>query len=226
MVNMVLWFIMNSMTSFVLSVILFTLCIILQQPTSVWAQNTTQENLATRMRTISEDLNRQLEEIMVSQALNYTSINTTGLPYNATTKFYSKGMGRLYNATNMFMDIIQSKQAYPEGLFLHQLIIYQCFYSIFIKLIFINNKKMNFNVNKALSIDLLDKYKLQFFFSSHELFILTDVFLIKKKKSFVLFCHQLRLLLFYLHYYCLATGIFFFFSLSKGFVFVEKIYES
>ncbi|XP_044016661.1 prominin-like protein isoform X2 [Aphidius gifuensis] len=114
MVNMVL-FIMNSLTSFVLSVILLISCIV-QQPTTVSAQDTTQENLATRMRTISEDLNRQLEEIMVSQALNYTSINATGLPYNATTKFYSKGMGRLYNATNMFMDIIQSKQAYPEGL--------------------------------------------------------------------------------------------------------------
>lgn len=67
------------------------------------------------MRAIGEDVDRQLQDIMASQAINFTSINTTGLPYNATTKFNPKGMGQLYNVTNMFIDIIQSKQAYPEG---------------------------------------------------------------------------------------------------------------
>lgn len=74
-----------------------------------------QESLANRMRVISEDLDRQLNDIMASQAVNYTTVNTTGLPYNATTKFNPKGMGQLYNVTNMFIDFIQSKQAYPEG---------------------------------------------------------------------------------------------------------------
>ncbi|KAF7397837.1 hypothetical protein HZH68_009059 [Vespula germanica] len=73
-----------------------------------------QESLANRMRVISEDLDRQLNDIMASQAVNYTTVNTTGLPYNATTKFNPKGMGQLYNVTNMFIDFIQSKQAYPE----------------------------------------------------------------------------------------------------------------
>jgi len=67
------------------------------------------------MRAISEDLDRQLNEIMASQALSYTTVNTVALPYNATTKFNPKGMGQLYNVTNMFIDLVQSKQAYPNG---------------------------------------------------------------------------------------------------------------
>ncbi|KMQ91624.1 prominin-like isoform x8 protein [Lasius niger] len=67
------------------------------------------------MRAISEDLDRQLNEIMASQALTYSTIKIAGLPYNATTKFNPKGMGQLYNVTNMFIDLVQSKQAYPEG---------------------------------------------------------------------------------------------------------------
>lgn len=70
------------------------------------------------MRAISEDLDRQLNEIMASQALTYSTINIAGLPYNATTKFNPKGMGQLYNVTNMFIDFVQSKQAYPEGEYL------------------------------------------------------------------------------------------------------------
>ncbi|CAK9802254.1 hypothetical protein ANTPLA_LOCUS3143 [Anthophora plagiata] len=67
------------------------------------------------MRVISEDLDRQLNGIMASQALNYTTLNTTGLLYNATTKFNPKGMGQLYNVTNMFIDFVQGKQVYPEA---------------------------------------------------------------------------------------------------------------
>ncbi|XP_011640393.1 prominin-like protein isoform X6 [Pogonomyrmex barbatus] len=73
-------------------------------------------SLTSRMRAISEDLDRQLNEIMASQALSYSTINTVGLSYNATTKFNPKGMGQLYNVTNMFIDLVQSKQAYPEGM--------------------------------------------------------------------------------------------------------------
>ncbi|XP_017759376.1 PREDICTED: prominin-like protein isoform X3 [Eufriesea mexicana] len=76
-----------------------------------------QETLTNRMRVISEDLDRQLNDIMASQSLNYTTMNTTKLLYNATTKFNPKGMGQLYNVTNMFIDFVQSKQAYPEGMF-------------------------------------------------------------------------------------------------------------
>ncbi|XP_057323214.1 prominin-like protein isoform X2 [Microplitis mediator] len=74
------------------------------------------DDLTTKMRAISKDLDQQLQSIMASQAVNFTSVNTTGLSYNATTKFNPKGMGQLYNVTNMFINIIQSKQAYPEGL--------------------------------------------------------------------------------------------------------------
>jgi len=69
------------------------------------------------MRAISEDLDRQLNEIMASQALSYSTVNTVALPYNATTKFNPKGMGQLYNVTNTFIDLVQSKQAYPNGKF-------------------------------------------------------------------------------------------------------------
>ncbi|XP_032665091.1 prominin-like protein isoform X3 [Odontomachus brunneus] len=82
----------------------------------VWCPVFCQESLTNRMRTISEDLDRQLNEIMASQALSYSTVNTAGLPYNATTKFNPKGMGQLYNVTNMFIDLVQSKQAYPAGM--------------------------------------------------------------------------------------------------------------
>ncbi|XP_023289033.1 prominin-like protein [Orussus abietinus] len=75
-----------------------------------------QESLTARMRVISEDLDRQLNEIMTSRAVSYSTVRTTGLPYNASTRFNPKGMGNLYNVTNAFIDFIQSKQAYPEGI--------------------------------------------------------------------------------------------------------------
>lgn len=74
-----------------------------------------QETFANKMRVINEDLDRQLNEIMASEGRNYSTINTTGIPYAASTYFNPKGMGQLYNVTNMFIDLIQSKQAYPEG---------------------------------------------------------------------------------------------------------------
>ncbi|XP_071568502.1 prominin-like protein isoform X4 [Temnothorax nylanderi] len=82
----------------------------------LWPALSEETSLTGRMRAISEDLDRQLNEIMASQALTYTTVNTVGLPYNATTKFNPKGMGQLYNVTNVFIDLVQSKQAYPEGM--------------------------------------------------------------------------------------------------------------
>ncbi|XP_018371477.1 PREDICTED: LOW QUALITY PROTEIN: prominin-like protein [Trachymyrmex cornetzi] len=82
----------------------------------LWPVLSEETSLTGRMRAISEDLDRQLNEIMASQALSYSTVNTVGLPYNATTKFNPKGMGQLYNVTNIFIDLVQSKQAYPEGM--------------------------------------------------------------------------------------------------------------
>lgn len=64
---------------------------------------------------IGESLERKLNESMASQAVKYISVNSTGLPYNATTRFNPKGMRQLYNLTNMFINLIQDKQAYPDG---------------------------------------------------------------------------------------------------------------
>lgn len=97
----------------------FVLCIVLADKSAKDDgqdnENVGGGNLATRMRAISEDLDRQLQDVMASQAINFTMVNTTGLPYNATTKFNPKGMGQLYNVTNKFIDFVQSKQAIPEG---------------------------------------------------------------------------------------------------------------
>ncbi|XP_054007718.1 prominin-like protein isoform X2 [Hylaeus anthracinus] len=78
---------------------------------------TCQETLTNRMRVISEDLDRQLNGIMASQGLTYSTVNTSAVPYKATTEFDAKGMAQLYNVTNTFIDFVQSKQAYPEGMF-------------------------------------------------------------------------------------------------------------
>lgn len=64
---------------------------------------------------ISENLERKLNESMASQAVVYTSVNSTGLPYEASTRFRAKGMRQLYNITNMFINLIQDQQAYPDG---------------------------------------------------------------------------------------------------------------
>ncbi|XP_076182936.1 prominin-1-A isoform X1 [Ptiloglossa arizonensis] len=77
---------------------------------------TCQETLTNWMLVISKDLDRQLNEIMALQALDYTTMNTSGVPYKATTDFDAKGMGQLYNVTNTFIDFVQSKQAYPQGM--------------------------------------------------------------------------------------------------------------
>ncbi|XP_011499437.1 PREDICTED: prominin-like protein isoform X1 [Ceratosolen solmsi marchali] len=65
---------------------------------------------------MSERLARKLNETMALQSVAYSRVNETGLAYNATTKFNPRGMGQLYNVTNMFIDLVQRKQAYPEGM--------------------------------------------------------------------------------------------------------------
>ncbi|XP_031777823.1 prominin-like protein isoform X3 [Nasonia vitripennis] len=66
---------------------------------------------------LSESLERKLNETMSEHSVRYTPLNSTGRPnYTASTAFNPKGMGQLYNVTNMFIDFIQPKQAYPEGM--------------------------------------------------------------------------------------------------------------
>ena len=68
-----------------------------------------------RMREITKNLENNLQGMMKSHAVRYSFVNTTKLPYNASTKFYPRGMGELYNFTNIFIDLIFSKQLYPKG---------------------------------------------------------------------------------------------------------------
>ncbi|XP_078035778.1 prominin-1-A isoform X6 [Augochlora pura] len=74
-----------------------------------------QETLTNRMRVISEDLDRQLKGIMTTEVYNFSTV-IPSVNYAATTKYNPKGMGQLYNVTNTFIDFVQSKQAYPEGM--------------------------------------------------------------------------------------------------------------
>ena len=93
----------------VLSLVLVTLVTGGQQP----------QHLITDTALIGERLRTKLNESMALQSVTYTSFNSSqGLPYQASTTFHRKGMGRLYNYTNLFMDLIQPKQAYPEGRFI------------------------------------------------------------------------------------------------------------
>ena len=78
-------------------------------------QNSTAIGLTDRMRRISKNLDVQLNRMMSEHAIKYTYVNTTRLPFNASAKFHPKGMGELYNFTNIFIDLIFSKQLYPEG---------------------------------------------------------------------------------------------------------------
>jgi hypothetical protein len=64
---------------------------------------------------MSERLARRLNETMALQTVAYSRPNETGPSYNASTRFNPRGMGQLYNVTNMFIDLVQHKQAYPEG---------------------------------------------------------------------------------------------------------------
>ncbi|XP_058796560.1 prominin-like protein isoform X2 [Phymastichus coffea] len=69
--------------------------------------------------TMDKDLERKLNETMSKQVSpRYTPLNSSTLQvhYNASANFNPKGMGQLYNITNMFIDLVQPKQAYPEGL--------------------------------------------------------------------------------------------------------------
>lgn len=71
--------------------------------------------LAGRMHDISQDLDRQLYDVMARHEVRYSSVNTSALPYNATTRFNPIGMRQLYNATTIFVNFVQGKQAFPEG---------------------------------------------------------------------------------------------------------------
>ncbi|KAI4455960.1 prominin prom protein [Holotrichia oblita] len=64
---------------------------------------------------ISETLDRALFNVLEElQGPDYTAINVSAT-YYASTKFNPEGMAILYNLTNIFMDVLVNKDAYPEG---------------------------------------------------------------------------------------------------------------
>lgn len=71
-----------------------------------------------KMMGISENLEKALSDVLETSDIKYTEPNTN-VTYVSTTEFYPKGMQHLYNLTTMFIDIIQKKQAYPEGNYIY-----------------------------------------------------------------------------------------------------------
>ncbi|XP_014215519.1 prominin-like protein isoform X2 [Copidosoma floridanum] len=71
---------------------------------------------ATTTELGQRQLERRLNETIGAQPINYTVVNNTGVAYRSNTKYHHKGMKQLYNITNMFIDFVQDKQAYPEGM--------------------------------------------------------------------------------------------------------------
>lgn len=73
-----------------------------------------QGSFTKKMMGISENLEKALSDVLETSDIKYTEPNVNAT-YVSTTEFYPKGMQHLYNLTTMFIDIIQKKQAYPEG---------------------------------------------------------------------------------------------------------------
>lgn len=78
-------------------------------------------SFTVKMMGISEELEKALLHVLEATDLNYTEPDTNAT-YISSTVFNPMGMGHLYNVTNAFVDLIQKKQAYPEGAFFHILI--------------------------------------------------------------------------------------------------------
>ncbi|XP_077293915.1 prominin-1-A-like [Arctopsyche grandis] len=68
-----------------------------------------------KMMGISENLGKALQYVVEKADINYTEPNLN-VTYVSSTHFKPMGMAHLYNLTNCFVDLIQKKQAYPEGL--------------------------------------------------------------------------------------------------------------
>lgn len=73
-------------------------------------------SFTTKMMGISENLGRALKNVVENADINYTEPNLN-VTYVSSTDFNPMGMAHLYNLTNNFVDLVQKKQAYPEGMF-------------------------------------------------------------------------------------------------------------
>ena len=71
-------------------------------------------SFATRINKISENLDRALSEVMDDKRPEFTNL-TDNATYVSDTYFNPKGMAGLYNFTNAFIDVVFSKNVYPEG---------------------------------------------------------------------------------------------------------------
>lgn len=71
-------------------------------------------SFATRINTMTKSLDKALTDIMDENPADYTNL-TDDAVYVSDAAFNSKGMAGLYNLTNSFMELILSKDFYPEG---------------------------------------------------------------------------------------------------------------
>ncbi|XP_044252661.1 prominin-like protein isoform X2 [Tribolium madens] len=70
-------------------------------------------SFATRINKISENLDKALSQV-IHQTPDYTNL-TDDATYVSDAYFNPRGMEGLYNFTNAFMELIFSKEIYPEG---------------------------------------------------------------------------------------------------------------
>ncbi|XP_015838370.2 prominin-like protein isoform X2 [Tribolium castaneum] len=87
--------------------LLVTVCVV------VIAVDVSSGSFATRINKISENLDKALSQV-IHQTPNYTDL-TDNATYVSDASFNPRGMEGLYNFTNAFMELIFSKEIYPEG---------------------------------------------------------------------------------------------------------------
>ncbi|KAF5293671.1 hypothetical protein FQA39_LY03156 [Lamprigera yunnana] len=88
--------------------VIFTLCVL------ILAVQVANSNFTARINKISDDLHRRLGDALELDGPNFTDV-FDNVTYNSVLKFNARGMGGLYNITNMFMNVIISKEVFPEG---------------------------------------------------------------------------------------------------------------
>lgn len=71
-------------------------------------------NFTARINKISADLHKALGVALEHDGPNYTDLYEN-VTYHSVDLFNPKGMSGLYNITNMFMNVLISKEIYPEG---------------------------------------------------------------------------------------------------------------
>lgn len=78
------------------------------------AVNISDGNFTQRISNISKKLDSSLRAVFQLEQTNYTEWKDTAV-YESRASFNARGMGGLYNITNLFMKLVLPQETYPEG---------------------------------------------------------------------------------------------------------------